>query len=321
MSKRKMGISILLVFLLCAVMSVTAFAARKKGWVQEGEKWYYYNDKGQKQKGWLELGGKRYYLRKTTGERATGTFQLGGVFYSFNSKGVLVKVLKNAGWKQDSTGRWFDNGNGTYPKSCWKSIQGKRYRFDSRGYVVTGWKKIKKAWYYFNEKGVMVTEKWVKSKKSYYYLGADGKMKTNAWIGERYVNEKGFWIKGYRDDTRNSKKKTGWVGYGSSWRYFKKGKAVTGWQQIRDTKGKKHWYYFKKNTYMQTGFFFDGKDYYFLDTRPDKIGIMATGWLKINGKAYYFFPSNGKMARNSTYTAGGKEYRFDKNGVCLNFDD
>lgn len=319
MNKRKTGTGFLLILLLCAGMSFTAAAAKKTGWVSENGKWYYYNSAGVKKKGWLLQGNRRYYLRKT-GERAEGILRLGNRVYSFNSKGELIRELKNAGWKQNSVGRWYETGNGKYFKNCWKTIQGRRYRFDSKGYAVTGWKEIKNSWYYFNKKGAMVTEKWVKSKKSSYYLGADGKMKTNTWIGDRYVNGKGAWIPGYRDDRRTSKKKTGWVGYARVWQYYKKGKAVTGWQQIRDAKGERHWYYFKKNTYMKTGFFFDGKEYYFLDTRLDKIGIMFTGWIKINGNYYYFFPASGRMARNATYSAGGKEYRFDEKGICLNFD-
>ena len=319
MSKKKMGICFLLALLLCAVISTTSAAAQKKGWVQKNAKWYYYEN-GTPKKGWLQLGKKRYYLRRS-GERAVGLLQLGGRYYSFGTNGVLKKQLPGAGWKEDSTGRWFDNGDGTYPKNCWRTIQGKRYRFDSRGYAVTGWKKIKKTWYYFNTKGIMVKDRWVKSEGSYYYLGADGKMKTNAWIQNRYVNQKGAWIPGYRDDTRTSKNKTGWVGYGKKWRYFKKGKAVTGWQRIRDAKGVRHWYYFGANTYMKTGFFSDGKERYFLDTRLDRIGIMATGWMKINGNYYYFFPESGKMARSATYSAGGKEYRFNEKGICVNFDD
>lgn len=319
MNKKRLGICFLLTMLLCATVSVTAFAAKKKGWVREDGNWHYYENGAQK-KGWLQIGKKKYYLRRN-GERATGLLQLGGKFYLFNSKGVLKKQLDGAGWKQDSTGRWFDNGDGTYPKSCWRTIQGRRYRFDSRGYAVTGWKQIKKAWYYFNAKGTMVENKWVKFKKSYYYLGEDGKMQTDAWIKNRYVNEKGVWIPDYRDDTRTSKNKTGWVGYGRRWRYFKKGKAVTGWQRIRDAKGNRHWYYFKADTYMKTGFFSDGKERYFLDTRLDKIGIMATGWMKINGNYYYFFPDSGKMARNASYSAGGKEYRFNEKGICVNFSD
>lgn len=36
----------------------------------------------------------------------------------------------------------------------WKTIEGKRYYFDKKGTMVTGWYKIKKKWYKFGKKGV-----------------------------------------------------------------------------------------------------------------------------------------------------------------------
>ena len=44
-----------------------------------------------------------------------------------------------ASWKQDSVGWWFDLGDGTYAMNEQVEIDDKIYRFDSRGYMVTGW--------------------------------------------------------------------------------------------------------------------------------------------------------------------------------------
>jgi len=234
--------------------------------------------------------------------------------FLFLAVSTTALAANNGNWKKDSKGIWYDTGNSVSYKSTWKTIEGKRYYFNKSGYVVTGWKKIKNNWYYFNKKGVMARKKWIKSGKNKYYVGANGKRAVNKWIGNKYVGKTGKYIIGYRDDTRNSKTKTGWVGHGSTWRYYKKGKLVTGWQKI---KGKK--YYFKRSGYMKTGWHKAGSDYYFLDTRPATIGIMYKGWLKINGNYYYFFPS-GKMARKVTLEAGGKKYHFNSKGVCTNFD-
>lgn len=47
------------------------------------------------------------------------------------------KTEKNAaGWKQDSAGWWYDNGDGTYPTNQWKEIDGKQYYFGSDGYML-----------------------------------------------------------------------------------------------------------------------------------------------------------------------------------------
>lgn len=40
-----------------------------------------------------------------------------------------------AGWKEDKTGWWYDNGDGTYPVNQWKEIGGKQYYFGEDGYM------------------------------------------------------------------------------------------------------------------------------------------------------------------------------------------
>ncbi len=39
-----------------------------------------------------------------------------------------------AEWKQDEKGYWYQNDDGSYPKDCWKEIEGKQYYFGSDGY-------------------------------------------------------------------------------------------------------------------------------------------------------------------------------------------
>ena len=50
----------------------------------------------------------------------------------------------------------------------------------------------------------------------------------------------------------------------------------------------------------------------------DESGVMATGWREIDGKTYYFRPTNGSLAVSITLTLeDGKKYTFDDNGVYL----
>ena len=56
---------------------------------------------------------------------------------------VLMSITAFAGtWKQDAKGWWWDNGNGTYPKSCWQWCDGNNdgiaecYYFDENGYCL-----------------------------------------------------------------------------------------------------------------------------------------------------------------------------------------
>ena len=41
-----------------------------------------------------------------------------------------------AEWKQDNTGWWYQEDNGSYPTNCWKWINGRCYYFDSNGYML-----------------------------------------------------------------------------------------------------------------------------------------------------------------------------------------
>lgn len=48
-----------------------------------------------------------------------------------------------AGWRSDGNGWWFDNGNGTWPASCWLWVDGNQdgqaecYYFQQNGYILT----------------------------------------------------------------------------------------------------------------------------------------------------------------------------------------
>ena len=41
--------------------------------------------------------------------------------------------VQAASWKQNKTGWWWQEDNGSYPVSQWKVINGKWYAFDARG--------------------------------------------------------------------------------------------------------------------------------------------------------------------------------------------
>ena len=123
------------------------------------------------------------------------------------------------GWKKNSSGWWYVNSDGTYPKNKWQKINGVYYYFDQNGYMksntwynhtdgywyyllpsgamATGWALIANKWYYFKEDGAMATG-WVKYKDHWYYLDAkDGDMKSKQFIksadgsGWYYLKEDG----------------------------------------------------------------------------------------------------------------------------------
>jgi len=96
-------------------------------------------------------------------------------------------------WKHNSNGYYYVYANGTRSKKGWKTIGGKKYYFNAKGYRVTGWKKIGGKKYHFNAKGVMQTG-WRKISGEKYYFGKNGAMVTG-WkkIGKKkyYFSENG----------------------------------------------------------------------------------------------------------------------------------
>lgn len=50
--------------------------------------------------------------------------------------GALSFVAFADEWKQNATGWWYENDNGSYPVDCWREINGKQYYFDGSGYLL-----------------------------------------------------------------------------------------------------------------------------------------------------------------------------------------
>lgn len=50
---------------------------------------------------------------------------------------TATSMISFAGeWKQDNAGWWYQNGDGSYPVSSWKEVNGKQYYFDANGYML-----------------------------------------------------------------------------------------------------------------------------------------------------------------------------------------
>ncbi|MGL6218677.1 MAG: hypothetical protein ACRC36_11620 [Lacrimispora sphenoides] len=53
------------------------------------------------------------------------------------------------GWNHDNNGWWYADSKTTYYKTCWKIINGSKYRFNPDGYALTGWQVIDGKDFYF----------------------------------------------------------------------------------------------------------------------------------------------------------------------------
>lgn len=126
-------------------------------------------------------------------------------------------------WKKSHGKWWFSYSsaskkkhNKSWPANEWVLIKGKRYHFDSNGYMHSNW---------FNSNG------------HWYWLGSDGAMKT----GWKKANGKWYFME------RNGIMKTGWLSDAGK-RYFlsSSGAMFTGWRKISNK-----WYYFSGSGAMQ----------------------------------------------------------------------
>ena len=76
-------------------------------------------------------------------------------------------------WKQDSTGWWYRNDDGSYPI----------------GWFLDG---ADNSLYYFDDFGYMKTNSWIASNGKLYYVGSDGRMLTNMITSDGiYVDRSG----------------------------------------------------------------------------------------------------------------------------------
>ena len=237
-----------------------------------------------------------------------------GVAYDFNTPvsanlTLTAKWVAASGqWKSNSQGKWYQYGDGNYIKSDWLSDNGKKYYFDSEGWMVTGWKEIEdsdnkvKSWYYFEPSGAMATG-WKLLNGAWYYMNTtSGIMNAN----DQYVISG----KSYYFD-KNGAMQTGWINSGAAgnpvWRYFDgSGAMATGWRYVGSA-----WYYLDPSTgIMVTGDqTIDKKNYLFANS-----GAMQTGWKKTSNN-WCYYEGSGAMAISKWVLVGSAWYYMDADGV------
>ena len=112
--------------------------------------------------------------------------------YYVDESGVWIPGKPRNQWVLSGNRWWYCHEDGSYTKSDWEKIDGKKYYFDEAGWMVTGWQLIEKHWYYFYDQGEMAANTWVGN----YYMKSDGKMAVSEWVqdGRFYVDENGLWV-------------------------------------------------------------------------------------------------------------------------------
>lgn len=199
----------------------------------------------------------------------------------------IIPSVSSGTWKRDSIGWWYQTADRGYLKNGVFTINNTVYRFDSNGYMTTGWAYTDGSWMYFGTDGARVNYGWKKVSDSWYFFEA-GRMLQSTWIDGYYVKSNGAMA-------------TGWVQLGNDWYKFNSsGILIMGWHKVGDK-----WYYLDPENEGQmlagTTLYDGGKQYYLKSN-----GAMAVGWVQRDGD-WFYYTSDGSM-KTGWQKSGGSWY-------------
>ncbi|SCW30688.1 Glucan-binding domain-containing protein (YG repeat) [Ruminococcaceae bacterium YRB3002] len=303
-----MTVGMMMSFIPASVM------AAKPGWdkTEENDWRYYISADEYVVNDWRYIGGSWYYF-DGDGFMLEDTWEkLDGKLYHFGKSGAMDKNK----WIDCGAFDWIEDVE--YVDSDWVGeYKGKRlWRYvGSDGAAFTGWKKIKGAWYYFEEDEYYEEElglmyycwHWDKNLKAYYNFDGNGKYRKNTWY-----KWEGDWYYFGSDGLAC----TGWNKINKKWYYFEPGEANM-WTGIREIGGK--YYYLASSGEMRTGWIGyttlgNTKQWYYAGSDG---ALYQNQWLKSNG-IWYFFDDTKLMASSTTLEINGLLYDFDASGKCTN---
>ena len=146
--------------------------------------------------------------------------------HAVTSATVTVKdssdsVPSGGQWTWGVRGWRYRYADGTYPSNTAKTIDGQVYRFDTDGYMRTGWVFERGNWYYHTLSGAQASG-WVLDGVSWHYMDPTTGTMVTGW-----VKDGAHW---YYLSPANGKMLTGWVKDGDAWYYLRpgNGQMVTG---------------------------------------------------------------------------------------------
>ena len=328
-----------------AVLSVggamTAFAAT--GWQQENGTWVYYNRNEEKvTEQWQKSGDYWYYL-DDNGEMAVDSLiDDNDDTYYVDVNGVMVTNRwvavdnENAGDENEPNQWWYYFGaNGkAYKRSdsatgdvSLKTINGKKYTFDTDGKMQYGWVKDGEtqyddnAWqdaeYYFgDENDGSMAEGWKE-------IAIRDDQSADAQPGDNYWDEDQTRWFYFKASGKKEKNQTGKTINGRKYGFDEYGRMNAGWVTEATTSnasvkdGGKQGIATYSNSFMNYSTPEDGARY-------------TKGWFKVtpgyylqkdkyeDGSDYWYYSDgNGKLVTNQIKTINGKKYAFDNYGRMI----
>ena len=167
----------------------------------------------------------------------------------------------------DEKGTRYIKADGSFAKSEWVTINGKKYYFNSDSYAASNewrdgkwisadgsctytgeliWKSNATGWWVEDTEGWYPTSDWQKIDGIWYYFNSSGYMASNEWYNGYWFNSDGSW-----DPTYNM----AWRGNSSGWWI----EDISGWWPSASwQKIDGYWYYFDGSGYMVTNTYVGG---------------------------------------------------------------
>ena len=212
-----MGKSFLTVFVLGIITAALSFAASfcevkngaYRGWVQDGDAVYYYDDFGDQFVGFnvMPEDGTTRYFDEETHILATGETLISGNKYLFDGEGIMLTGFQ----KVDGKTRYYSPGTGVM-KTGWFNDNSADYYFDEKsGDMATGWMEIEGKKYYFEPESGKLTKG--------LFTGEDGTFYADPDTGVLNTGLQAIDGKHYYFDEETGVMKKGWVDIGED-RYF-----------------------------------------------------------------------------------------------------
>ena len=289
--------------------SFSSSGAMQTGWIRQSgtnsegttwESWFYADSSGALVKDWQKIKGVWYYFGSNNIMYSNLMTKIDGKTYYFYPSGAMA-----IGWIRmdysDSHGNkytnWYYADSSGELVSGWKKIGGAWYYFSESGspYMYTGSSQINGVWYVLQNSGALVSwNGWAK------YITYDG---TVQWF---YCNSSGYptmgwkWIDGayYYFDSRGImyQNTITWID-GKKYVFGSSGALITapGWQKLYDKKGKPRWVYMNND------------------------GTVFTGWLQQNDKWYYLNPYDGGYMAKGGLVIDGVLNLFNNSGVWTGY--
>ena len=314
--------------LLAIGASMTSFAAT--GWAEENGTWVYYDKDGyQVTEAWKKSGNNWFWLNED-GEMATSTLvEDGDNTYYVDENGAMVANR----WVNLENEDYYDSDDDEEPETVWyyfqstgkaykggattsfKTINGKKYAFDSDGQMLYGWVK---------EDSTRATgdDAYL---EGVYYCGDenDGARLNNAWAN-LYISDYG------PDDHEMQDQEYVWFWFQTNGKKFTADEKSEG--GLKDKKINGQYYTFDENGIMRAEWqsaasstASKAKYYSDVDNGSRKKGwyqAVPAEWInkgdhEDESLKWYYGDSDGLLTVGKIKTINGKKYIFNENGEMM----